>query len=127
MGLPWGSFWGYLLRELGRQCYRLWRVSIGEKEEMLGRKRTCYKTLHAQGARYLEGVQIKRAKSAWVGSTSISGFISFQSLATSASCLWLCIFRNDDHLSRSISASQIVENSPSMKTLERLSGILRHK
>ena len=84
MGLWWGSFLGNLLGKLGCQCCNLWRVSIGEKEEMLGRKRICYKTLHAQGViRYLEGVQIKRAKSAWVGSTSISGFISCESLATS--------------------------------------------
>ena len=68
VGLWWGSFWGYLLRELDRQCCYLWRVSIGEDEEMLGRKRVCYKTLHVQRViRYLEGVQIKRAKSAWAG------------------------------------------------------------
>ena len=98
VGLWWGSFWGYLLKKLGCQCCHLWRVSIGEREEMLGRKRKLYRTLHAQGViRYLEGVQIKRAKSAWVGSTSISGFISFQSLATSVSCLWLCTLWDDDH------------------------------
>ena len=51
-------------------------MSIGKNSEMLRGKRTRYKTLHVQRViGYLEGVQIKRAKSAWVGRTSISGFI----------------------------------------------------